>query len=98
MTGKVEDKKLEEYENENYYLLWWSDKWHLPYNYVYIYVCMHACSVHTFIEAFFTGLFSHNILKLHQLTIREMKINQPCFISNSFLKSTRVRYFFKVFE
>ena len=26
MTGKVENKKLEEYENENYYLLLWSDK------------------------------------------------------------------------
>ena len=32
MAGKVEDKKLEEYENENYYLLWWSDKRHFPYN------------------------------------------------------------------
>ena len=24
-AGKVENKKFEEYENENYYLLWWSD-------------------------------------------------------------------------
>ena len=32
MTGKVENKKLEEYENENYYLLWWSDMRHFPYN------------------------------------------------------------------
>ena len=33
MAGKVvRDKKLEEYENENYYFLWWSDKWHFPYN------------------------------------------------------------------
>ena len=33
MTGKVvRDKKLEEYENENYYFLWWSDKRHFPYN------------------------------------------------------------------
>ena len=33
MAGKVvQDKKLEEYENENYYLLWWSDKRHFPYN------------------------------------------------------------------
>ena len=32
MAGKVENKKLEEYENENYYLLWWSDKRHFPYN------------------------------------------------------------------
>ena len=33
MAGKVVwDKKLEEYENENYYLLWWSDKRHFPYN------------------------------------------------------------------
>ena len=32
MTGKVEDKNLEEYENENYHLLWWSDKRHFPYN------------------------------------------------------------------
>ena len=32
MTGKLENKKLEEYENENYYLLWWSDKRHFPYN------------------------------------------------------------------
>ena len=32
MTGKVENKKLEEYENENYHLLWWSDKRHFPYN------------------------------------------------------------------
>ena len=30
MAGKVENKNLEEYENENYYLLWWSDKWHFP--------------------------------------------------------------------
>ena len=28
MAGKAEDKKLEEYENENYYLLWRSDKRH----------------------------------------------------------------------
>ena len=26
MAGKVENKKWEEYENENYYFLWWSDK------------------------------------------------------------------------
>ena len=32
MAGKVESKKLEEYENENYYLLWWSDKLHFSYN------------------------------------------------------------------
>ena len=35
MSGKVvQDKKLEEYENANYYmyLLWWSDKQHFPYN------------------------------------------------------------------
>ena len=33
MAGKVvRDKKLEDYENENYYLLWWSDKRHFPYN------------------------------------------------------------------
>ena len=32
MAGKVKNKKLEEYENENYYLLWWSDKRHFPYN------------------------------------------------------------------
>ena len=33
MAGKVvRDKKLEEYENENYYFLWWSDKGHFPYN------------------------------------------------------------------
>ena len=25
MAGKVENKNFEEYENENYYLLWWSD-------------------------------------------------------------------------
>ena len=31
MVVKVENKKLEEYENENYYLLWWSDKRHFPY-------------------------------------------------------------------
>ena len=31
MAGKVE-KTFEEYENENYYLLWWSDKLHFPYN------------------------------------------------------------------
>ena len=29
MTGKVvRDKTLEEYENENYYVLWWSNKRH----------------------------------------------------------------------
>ena len=33
MAGKVvRDKRLEEYENENYYFLWWSDKRHFPYN------------------------------------------------------------------
>ena len=32
MAGKVEDKKLEKYENESYYLLWWSDKRYFPYN------------------------------------------------------------------
>ena len=33
MAGKVvRDKKLEEYENENYFFLWWSDKRHFPYN------------------------------------------------------------------
>ena len=31
MAGKVENKKIEEYENENYYLLRWSDKRHFPY-------------------------------------------------------------------
>ena len=34
MAGKVENKKLEEYENENYYLVWWWDKWYFPYNYL----------------------------------------------------------------
>ena len=34
MAGKVENKKLEEYENENYYLLRWSDKRHFPYNWL----------------------------------------------------------------
>ena len=34
MAGRVIwDKKLEKYENENYYnFLWWSDKRHFPYN------------------------------------------------------------------
>ena len=32
MAGKVENKKLEEYKNEHYYLLRWSDKRHFPYN------------------------------------------------------------------
>ena len=33
MAGKVvRDRKLEEYENENCYFLWWSDKRHFPYN------------------------------------------------------------------
>ena len=32
MAGKVENKNLEEYENENYFLLWWSEKRHFPYN------------------------------------------------------------------
>ena len=32
MAGKIENKIFEEYENENYYLLWWSDKRHFPYN------------------------------------------------------------------
>ena len=32
MAGKIENKISEEYENENYYLLWWSDKRHFPYN------------------------------------------------------------------
>ena len=34
MDEKLENKKLEEYENENYYLLWWSDKQHFPYNWL----------------------------------------------------------------
>ena len=34
MAGKIENKIFEEYENENYYLLWWSDKRHFPYNYL----------------------------------------------------------------
>ena len=29
MAGKVESKKLEEYQNENYYLLWWSETAHV---------------------------------------------------------------------
>ena len=34
MAGKVENKKkIEEYENGNNYLLWWSDKRCFPYNY-----------------------------------------------------------------
>ena len=32
MAGKIENKIFEEYENENYYFLWWSDKRHFPYN------------------------------------------------------------------
>ena len=32
MAGKVDDKELEEYEKENYDLLWWLDKQHFPYN------------------------------------------------------------------
>ena len=32
MAGKIEDKKLEEYENENYCLLWWLDQWLFPHN------------------------------------------------------------------
>ena len=32
MAGTVRTKTLEEYENENYFLLWRSDKWHFPYN------------------------------------------------------------------
>ena len=32
MAGKIENKIFEEYENENYYLLWWSDERHFPYN------------------------------------------------------------------
>ena len=32
MAEKVENKKLEEYENEKYYCLWWSEKRHFPYN------------------------------------------------------------------
>ena len=34
MAGKEENKKLEEYENENYYLFRWSDKQHFPYNFL----------------------------------------------------------------
>ena len=33
MAGKVVNK-LEEYENENYYLLRWSDKQHFPYDWL----------------------------------------------------------------
>ena len=32
MAGKVENEKLEEYENETYYLLWSFGEWHFPYN------------------------------------------------------------------
>ena len=32
MAGKEENKKIEEYENGNNYLLWFSDKWRFPYN------------------------------------------------------------------
>ena len=32
MARKIENKISEEYENENYYLPWWSDKRHFPYN------------------------------------------------------------------
>ena len=31
MAGKVENKKIEEYENGNNYLRWWSDKRRFPY-------------------------------------------------------------------
>ena len=31
MAGRVENKTLEEYENENYFFLRWSDKRHFPY-------------------------------------------------------------------
>ena len=34
MAGKIENKIFEEHENENYYLHWWSDKRHFPYNYL----------------------------------------------------------------
>ena len=34
MTRKEENKNLEEYEIENYYLRRWSDKRHLPYNWL----------------------------------------------------------------
>ena len=30
MAGKVEIKNVKEYETENNYLLWWSDKRHFP--------------------------------------------------------------------
>ena len=33
-AGKVENKNLEDHENENSYFLWWLDKWHFPYNYL----------------------------------------------------------------
>ena len=32
MAEKVENKKIAEYENENYYFLWFSDRRHFPYN------------------------------------------------------------------
>ena len=32
MARKVENKKIEEYENGNNCLLWWSDKRRFPYN------------------------------------------------------------------
>ena len=34
MAGKVESKKLKEYEDENYFLLRRSDKHHFPYNWL----------------------------------------------------------------
>ena len=34
MVGKVENKRLTEFENENYFLLWQSDKRNFPYNWL----------------------------------------------------------------
>ena len=34
MAGKVENKKLGEYENENYCLLWWASDYNTQYSYL----------------------------------------------------------------
>ena len=51
----------------------WTSDTFLIIMYLFIYVCMHGCmhaySVHTFIEAPFTELFSHNILKFQLIKI-----------------------------
>ena len=71
MAGKVESKKLEEYENENYYLLWWSDKRYFPYN------CLGLSDEENSVsrvDNFVNVNVLHNVTSLRELSYRKSKL------------------------